>query len=33
MLQAANADLFNPLVHKGHYGECQYLLFPLNLIH
>ena len=29
MLQAANIDLFNPLVLKAHNSECQNLLFPL----
>ena len=29
MLQAANTDLLNPLVPKGHNSECQNLLFPL----
>ena len=30
MLQAANADLFNPLVPKAHKSECQNLLFSLQ---
>ena len=31
MLQAANTDLFNPLVPKAHNSECQYALFPLQI--
>ena len=31
MLQAANTDLFNPLVPKAHNSECQNLLFPLQI--
>ena len=31
MLQADNADLFNPLVPKVHNSECQNLLFPLQI--
>ena len=31
MLQAANTDLFNPLVSKDHNSECQNLLFPLQI--
>ena len=31
MLQAANADLFNPLVLKAHNSKCQNLLFPLQI--
>ena len=31
MLQAANTDLFNPLVPKAHNSECQNLLFPLQM--
>ena len=30
MLQAANTDLFNPLVPKAHNSECQNLLFSLK---
>ena len=30
MLQAANTDLFNPLVPNARNSECQYLLFPLQ---
>ena len=31
MLQAANTDLFNPLVPKTHNSECQNLIFPLHI--
>ena len=31
MLQAANNDLFNPLVPKAHNSECQNILFPLQI--
>ena len=31
MLQAANTDLFNPLVLKAHNIECQNILFPLQI--
>ena len=33
MLQAANTDLFNPLVPKAHnkFNKCQNLLFPLQI--
>ena len=31
MLQAANIDLFNPLVPKAHNSECQNLPFPLQI--
>ena len=31
MLQAANADLFKPLVPKDHYSECQNHPFPLQI--
>ena len=31
MLQAANTDLFNPLVPKVHNNECQNILFPLQI--
>ena len=31
MLQAANTDLFNPLVPKAHNSECQNLPFPLQI--
>ena len=31
MLQEANTDLFNPLVHKAHNSECQIILFPLQI--
>ena len=31
MLQAANTDLFNPLVPKAHNSECQNLLFHLQI--
>ena len=31
MLQAANTDLFNPLVPKAHNSDCQNLLFPLQI--
>ena len=33
MLQAASTDLFNPLVPKAHYSECQNLLQiePVNV--
>ena len=31
MLQAANTDLFNPLVPKAHNGRCQNLLFILQI--
>ena len=30
MLQAANTDIFNPLVPKAHNSECQNL-FPLQM--
>ena len=32
MLQAANTDLFNPLVPKAHNIECQNLPFPLQIM-
>ena len=32
MLQAANTDLFNPLVPKAHKIECQIYYFPYKLI-
>ena len=31
MLQAANTDLFNPLVLKAHNSECQKQSFPLQI--
>ena len=31
MLQAANTDLFSPLLPKAHDSECQNLLFPLRI--
>ena len=31
MLQAANTDLFNPLVPKAHNSECQNLVFSLQI--
>ena len=31
MLQAANTDLFNPLVPNAYNSECQNLLFPLQI--
>ena len=31
MLQAANTDLFNPVVPKTPYRECQNLLVPLQI--
>ena len=31
MLQAANTDLFNPLVPKAHNSECQNLQFLLQI--
>ena len=31
MLQAANTDLFNPLVLKAYNSECQNLPFPLQI--
>ena len=31
MLQAANADIFNPLVSKARNSECQNLTFPLRI--
>ena len=31
MLQAANTDLFNPLIAKAHNSECQDLPFPLQI--
>ena len=31
MLQAANTDRFNPLVHKTHNSECRNLPFPLQI--
>ena len=31
MLQAANTDLFNPLVPKAHNSERQNLQFPLHI--
>ena len=31
MLQAANIDLFEPLVPKAHNNECQNILFPLQI--
>ena len=31
MLQAANIDLFNPLIPKVHNSERQNLLFPLQI--
>ena len=31
MLQAASADLLNPLVPKAHNSECQNLPFPLQI--
>ena len=30
MLQAADTDLFNPLVPKAQYSECQNLPFPFQ---
>ena len=30
MLQAANTDLFNPLVPRAHNSECQNQSFPLQ---
>ena len=30
-LQAANTDLFNPLIPKAHNSECQNLPFPLQI--
>ena len=31
MFQAANIELFNPLVPKAQNSECQNLLFPLQI--
>ena len=31
MLQAANTDLFNPLVPKAHIGDCQNIQFSLQM--
>ena len=31
MLQAANTDIYNPLVPKARNSECQNLLFPLQI--
>ena len=31
MLQAANTELFNPLVPKAHNSECQNVPFPLQI--
>ena len=31
MLQAANTDLFNPLVPKAHNSVCQNLPFPFQI--
>ena len=31
MFQAANTDLFSPLVPKTHSSECQNLQFPLQI--
>ena len=31
MLQAANSDLFNPLIPQAHNSECQNILFPLQI--
>ena len=31
MLQAANTDLFNPLVPEAFNSECQNMLFPLQI--
>ena len=31
MLQAANTDLFNPLVPKARNSECQNILFTLQI--
>ena len=31
ILQTANTDLVNPLVPKAHNGECQNLLFSLQI--
>ena len=31
MLQAANTDLFNPLVSKAYNSECQNQMFPLEI--
>ena len=31
MLQAASADLFNPIVPKAHNSGCQNLLSPLQI--
>ena len=31
VLQAANTDLFNPLVPTAHNSECQNPLFPLQI--
>ena len=31
MLQAANTDLWNPIVPKAHNSVCQNLLFPLQI--
>ena len=31
MLQAANTDLFNPLVSKAHNSECQNILLPVQI--
>ena len=31
MLQAANIDLFKPLIPKAHNSECPNLLFPLQI--
>ena len=32
MLQAANTELFNPLVPKAHNSECQNRPFPLQIM-
>ena len=31
MLQAANTDLFNPLLPKAHNSECQNIIFPFEI--
>ena len=31
MLQAANTDLFNPIVPKVHYSECHSVLFSFQI--
>ena len=31
MLQAANTDVFYPLIHEARNSECQNILFPLQI--